>query len=926
MQPIQDNYPVFEANQVLTNTHLNQIFKYLDEQQRLTRANLIGIGIVCGLEIALDVSLTAIHLSKGCGITSEGYLIVEPDDVDLVAYRTYELPIDLLPHENGYEDFKDSVTKQPYSLWELFPAGEPNTSLLANPPGFLDNKAVVLFLELKKSALRNCSPNNCDDKGSAVTATVRRLLIQRDDLDSMIKAVKNFPPELTHADLELALSAQLNLPDLRLPRYDVPNSQPVTSNDVLAAFLNIFSAGNLVDATGDALMRAYEAFEPILKPAYAGNPFLGFTAQFGFLNGIPISNSQVLFLPYYYDLFDDLIRAYDEFRWKGVELLCACCPSEILFPRYLMLGLLFPESEADALIYRHHFIASAAVSNCEQRTREVVLLFQRMVEMINRFTNIPLPVLNNTATDPQIRMTPSKLGGMPLSDKAIPYYYEQTGSPPLYQLWNPEKNRRHKANQNPGYRADEYLPVAPVFITEPLAYDLEPYNFLRIEGHLGKKFSLVLQRLQFLKSRYRLPIEFIALPTGSTVDNLPEQLQNSTLNNFLISHPGIQHKAGVPLGGTFILVYHNTSNQDNEEDSIVSVVTAQENIIADFFLPYRVADANFNGQMLVRECENEWIDSIKHLNNITLRDYRFTATAKAPAANEAERNRLRNSYIIRIYRYEIQGKSILPANTVEDIVIPIETLKDKKLSAIARALNESFPLGLVFDHKAGTNKLIIRRLEGHTFHLELGGIQGNQIRYLYENDKIYRWQQETWEALYNACGGGVICHTSGGEYKEDDYKWLHENFTPKYPAPAPSPTAQDTIQWEKLTLMRARQFPFIDNLPIYNRVLQPVLNAIEDIDISARVVLIGSWANGSWVSRNPQENPTSIGNLVWEEFLKLREKVTGKSGYSDIDLLVDSLEEITPDMIHVSTGYGINIIRGKQDAQKGLVLNPDNQI
>ncbi|MBP6827175.1 MAG: hypothetical protein KA165_11505, partial [Saprospiraceae bacterium] len=55
MRPTLDNskYPVFEANQVLTNRHLNQGFNYHDEQERLTRANLIGIGIVCGLEVEI---------------------------------------------------------------------------------------------------------------------------------------------------------------------------------------------------------------------------------------------------------------------------------------------------------------------------------------------------------------------------------------------------------------------------------------------------------------------------------------------------------------------------------------------------------------------------------------------------------------------------------------------------------------------------------------------------------------------------------------------------------------------------------------------------------------------------------------------------------------------------------------------------------
>ena len=60
-----DHFPVFEANQVLTSGHLNDAFDYLDQQTRQTRANLIGIGIVCGLEIKLDSSAgTAITLSK----------------------------------------------------------------------------------------------------------------------------------------------------------------------------------------------------------------------------------------------------------------------------------------------------------------------------------------------------------------------------------------------------------------------------------------------------------------------------------------------------------------------------------------------------------------------------------------------------------------------------------------------------------------------------------------------------------------------------------------------------------------------------------------------------------------------------------------------------------------------------------------------
>jgi hypothetical protein len=907
MNPTQDNnnYPVFEANQVLTETHLNKAINYLDEQERLTRANLIGIGIVCGLEMSVDKITSTITVTKGCGISSEGYFLVQPNDIILKCYKEYFLPEEK-DSDSLYSAFLNSDHNQ-CELQEIVPDNEDNkdSELLTN--SVLNNKAILLFLELKKDSLRSCSANSCDDKGKAITTTLRYLLIAKNDLKDIIAKANNFSTELTAADLETNLLAKLNLPDLRLPRYSIPNGNLITSNDVLKAFHTVFQKNQLTKQVADALSKTYEAFKTIVQNVCPdGDPFASFNEKFGFLDSDTLSTTQMRFLQYYYDFFDDLIKAYDEFRWKALALLCACCPSEELFPRHLMLGL---ASAKGSSVYRQGFLAASANNNCDEGRKEVVLLFSRLVEMIAQFTNIPLLKVDS------IRITPSKFADVPLSDKAIPYYYQQSGEPPLFELWNPEKTLHHSANQNLSYRSDEYAPVTLTFVTDPLRYDLEPYNFLRIEGHLGKNYQSTMTVLLTLKKDYRLPIEVLALHTS----NLQEPNQNKTLHNFLIKHPGIQHKAGVPLGGTFILVCHDSLGDE--------IDAKQGDVIADFFLPYRVIESDCQCQILTKECEYEWIDSIKHLNNLILRDYRFTATRKAPAANEKEGGRLRNGYIIRIYRYEIQGKSILSGNSPEDVVIPVSTLKAGKLSAVARKLNETYPLGAVFGCKADSNKILIRRLEGHTIRIELGGLQGNQIRYLYENDKIYHWQQETWQELNNGFICDSTCHTSGGDYKQEDYKWLHENYPPQYPEPPISPTAKEVITWERLTLKRARNWIRSDSpaLPIHS-VLNLVLNAIQQIDSNAHVVLIGSWANGSWISRNPNENEKTIDTITWTEFLQLRKKVTGKTGCSDIDLLIDSELEITPDMIKVSTaGYTINIIRGKQNAQKGLVLTDKEQ-
>jgi hypothetical protein len=506
MGVMTDHFPVFEANQVLTSGHLNDVFDYLDERTRLTRSTLIGIGIVCGLQIRLDTAAgTAILLSKGCGVTSQGYLIVEPQDVSLVAYREYTLPPDL-----------DYPLFEQFPLWELFPAGEANTTALDATAQFLDDKAVVLFLELKKQGLRNCSPNNCDDKGSQVTATVRRLLVKTTDLDQIIAAANAIGTGLTASDLDAALSAKLDLPDLRVQRFDVPASGPATANDVYAGLLNVFRAAKLAQATGAALSAAYAAFKPLLQAAWPTDPFADFSTTFGFLDKTPTSTVQVRFLQYYVDLFEDLLCAYDEFRWKGVALLCVCCPSDGLFPRHLMLGLLHPEAAGQPARYRQPFLPSPAVGDCVEETSELLLLFSRLVEMAARFSNTPaLPKGGGDARiDPQIRITPSVLGNEPLGTKAIPYYYRQNGTPPLYRLWNWQKTRRDRANRNLGFRHDEYDPPPPAFVSDPLRYDLEPYNFLRIEGHLGKDYRDVMRTLLLLRSQYRLPVDVIAIRAG----------------------------------------------------------------------------------------------------------------------------------------------------------------------------------------------------------------------------------------------------------------------------------------------------------------------------------------------------------------------------------------------------------------------------
>ena len=259
MNPTQKNYPIFEANQVLTQGNLNDAFNYLDDQQRMTRANLIGIGIVCGLEVQLNG--TTIHLSKGCGITSEGYLIVEPESLDFVSYRLFVKPSDYEPFNN----LKNNV-------YEIFTREVSDTTPLGTGELDLQKHAVVLFLEKTEADLRNCSPNNCSDKGKEITPTIRHLLVKHEDFNPD-NNIKKLDAAIRFSNKKSLLSMRLDLDDLRLPRYDVPNSNPADANQILRAFQvaikpTMIRNDDLVTKTHNALNRAYEVYKPILQTHY----------------------------------------------------------------------------------------------------------------------------------------------------------------------------------------------------------------------------------------------------------------------------------------------------------------------------------------------------------------------------------------------------------------------------------------------------------------------------------------------------------------------------------------------------------------------------------------------------------------------------------------------------------------------------------
>ncbi len=537
------SYTKFEAAQVLTAEQLNGRFNFLDEQIRLTRTKLIGVGILCGFEVSNPAPNT-IRIAPGYGVTTDGYLICIADEdcypdepnPDCTHFAEFDFPLTQDAYPLFYNDAGD-----PYTFWELFPTPAVNDEFQPDPltADFLEDKIVLLFLDCPETDLKNCDPDGCENGGIRIDFVVRKLLVSRQDMIAIIKEANSFDADWLEGDLINYINTRTRISPQYLKKFDVPATDLKTAGDIFEAYYSLFDPTE-VNPVADAMDAFNTAFQPLLSDQPSPVDTNKIKSIFS-----DVQSSPSIGIQYYYDFLSDLIAAYLELQTAALEVLSECHLCNDRFPRHLMLNNALVSEQVSPSPYRHYFTPSVALDRAGLGLKKFKLLYRRLVLMIEGF-DAPLFQVNTNGEPEDIRITPSRYGKFELSDKAIPYYYENSDSHPLFRFWNFKKTRLGAARHNLSYRADQYSTLPPVI--RPLEYDTESYNFFRVEGHIGFPVELAEARINELIAGNRLPIKVISLGTGV------EGKKN--FSRYIKEHPGIEHKAGVVKGGTLLLVYH----------------------------------------------------------------------------------------------------------------------------------------------------------------------------------------------------------------------------------------------------------------------------------------------------------------------------------------------------------------------------------
>ncbi|WP_210518799.1 PKD domain-containing protein [Hymenobacter terricola] len=178
---------VFQPDMVLTAGQLNQLFGFLLGQEQQTRTRLLGVGVACGLVPGRAADGASISVTPGCGVTTEGDLLCPKVDAPFVRYAVFDQanhpdypPFQVIGGLQLWEIFPA------LPAGAEAPTGAPVTTPLAGFE--LSDKVVLLYLESAVQAADECTGVACDNKGDAYNNRLHVLLCRQTDAAALIRA------------------------------------------------------------------------------------------------------------------------------------------------------------------------------------------------------------------------------------------------------------------------------------------------------------------------------------------------------------------------------------------------------------------------------------------------------------------------------------------------------------------------------------------------------------------------------------------------------------------------------------------------------------------------------------------------------------------------------------------------------------------
>ena len=456
-------YPEFTANQTLSHENLNALLQYLDAEQRQTRHQLIGTGILCGFHLHPNGPNT--YLTPGIAVTTDGYILAMAEQFNFRYYRRFE------DKGQSYIPLKQNV----YEVLSEVPEDEnvSNLSQFAELPLPIREGVVVVYLEDQLKDIESCEGESCDNKGKEHRLSLKILIIAKNQAAPFVDNNARY-----YSDIEDDLKRH---PAYNLGRLKI--SRPLITDKIytMGQLKTLFR--NCVDKAKNDLLSYRTRLQKVFPVEFSKLQI--------FPNDIDIAvnklKSNYSDFQQVYDWFESVFRAINEWVDLVQSTHLQCINKNRKFPRHVFTGSMtyqpFPPQ-----LFRHYFEA-AQTDTMSLDANEILEILSIRVK--NLFDEVKINKLN------QIAILPEKRSSGKLADRAIPYFFEYGA---LNRYWNPDSDLIQRLDFD-NYGVNR----------EKLRCSFEDKDFFRIDGHVGLSRKEALEELHKLRANYNLEFDIKAL-------------------------------------------------------------------------------------------------------------------------------------------------------------------------------------------------------------------------------------------------------------------------------------------------------------------------------------------------------------------------------------------------------------------------------
>jgi len=483
LERLSSQYTVFEPDQVLTHSQLNSVTAWLDDQDRLTRVALLGVGLVAGLHVGLQAG--NVRVSRGLGVTTDGDLLMLPADTLYDRFRPYDssAPVYEPFYPRRLREDREEGGGEPgpmLLLQELVPVGESDVlaqPLAALPGAGLADKVVLMLMESVVNDPDLCSGTDCDNLGRDALHRVRLLLIDRADAEALQRRLPSLAPASERAQ---------TLPEMAL-------SRPVLGRDIgttaaLAARYQA-SVAATVERFAPAVRALQATFPELLEEIFGADPSSDWAGTVS-RQSVAVAGRAGAVQPWY-AFVGDLVETWNAMREALLADDSVTLPDVTAFAKHLLLGALSSPRQLRTGLYPAPLDAKSREAAAHAR-----FLVWKLHVLVASFA---LP------EDTTLRVTPSFGADRALEERAIPWHYRLRDDLPVQVGWNFRLSARNQGGHNLGYRAAEWAQTDRA--RDPLAFAIGAHDFFRVEGHLGRPVEEVSAELKRLIAARNLPFE-----------------------------------------------------------------------------------------------------------------------------------------------------------------------------------------------------------------------------------------------------------------------------------------------------------------------------------------------------------------------------------------------------------------------------------